>query len=125
MGFTTLREMATDFVKLECFDRGNFRKWQKKMHFLLATLNVVYVLNTPKPMKNDEEILANTRARKKWKNDDYISRGHILNGTFEGLFDIYQHIPSSRELWDKLEARYMKEDVASKKGKVHERRCCK
>ncbi|KAL3502884.1 hypothetical protein ACH5RR_037333 [Cinchona calisaya] len=100
MGFTTLREMATDFVKLECFDGGNFRRWQKMMHFLLATLNVVYVLNTPKSMENDKEILGNTRARQKWENDDYIWRGHILNGMSEGLFDTYL---SSRELWDKLE----------------------
>ncbi|KAL3513934.1 hypothetical protein ACH5RR_026651 [Cinchona calisaya] len=85
------------------------------MHFLLTTLNVVYVLNTPKPMKNDEETLANTHARQKWENDDYICRGQILNGMSKGLFDTYQNVPSSRALWNKLEARYMKEDATSKK----------
>ncbi|KAL3510202.1 hypothetical protein ACH5RR_029603 [Cinchona calisaya] len=78
MEFATLREIATDFVKLEHFDGDNFRKWQNKMHFLLATLNVIYVLNTPKPMENDEETLANTRAKQKWEDDDYICRGHIM-----------------------------------------------
>ncbi|KAL3523460.1 hypothetical protein ACH5RR_016294 [Cinchona calisaya] len=113
MGFTTLRKMATDFVKLEHFDGGNFRRWQKKMHFFLATLNVVYVFNTPKPMENDEETLANTRTRQKWENDDYICRRHILNDMSKGLFDTNQNVSSSRELWDKLEAKYMKEDTTT------------
>ncbi|KAH9611645.1 hypothetical protein KSS87_005312 [Heliosperma pusillum] len=26
-----------------------FRRWQKKMHFLLTALKVVYVLSTPMP----------------------------------------------------------------------------
>ncbi|KAL3502039.1 hypothetical protein ACH5RR_036488 [Cinchona calisaya] len=91
MGFTTLREMAIDFVKLERFDGGNFRRWQKKMHFLLATFNVVYVLNTAKPMKNDEETLANTCARQKWENDDYICRRHILN-------DLANHLRLEEEM---------------------------
>ncbi|KAL3509040.1 hypothetical protein ACH5RR_028441 [Cinchona calisaya] len=56
---------------------------------LTLIVNVVYVINTPKPMKNDEEILANTHASQNWENDDYICRGHILNGMFEGLFDTY------------------------------------
>ncbi|KAL3507528.1 hypothetical protein ACH5RR_032910 [Cinchona calisaya] len=102
----------------ERFDGGNFQKWQKKMHFLLATLNVVYVLNTPQPMENDEETLANNRARQKWENDDYICRGHILNGMSEGLFNTYQNVPSSRELWDKLEVRYMKKDATNVKRNV-------
>ncbi|KAL3538553.1 hypothetical protein ACH5RR_001919 [Cinchona calisaya] len=38
---------------------------EKKMHFFLATLNVVYVLNAPKPIENDEETLANTHVRQK------------------------------------------------------------
>ncbi|KAL3534519.1 hypothetical protein ACH5RR_002980 [Cinchona calisaya] len=85
------------------------------MYFLLATLNVVYILNIPKPMENDEATLASTHGRQKWKNDDYICRGHILNGMSEGLFDTNQNVPFSRELWDKLEARYMKEYATSKK----------
>ena len=41
--------------------------------------------------------------------------GHILNGLSDSLFDAYQNKTTAKELWDKLEARYMTEDANSKK----------
>ncbi|KHN05391.1 hypothetical protein glysoja_044806, partial [Glycine soja] len=80
-----------------------FRRWQKKMHFLLTTLKVVYVLSTPMPVFMEDETLDQTRKRSKWENDDYICRGHILNGMSDSLFDIYQNVESAKELWDSPE----------------------
>ena len=85
------------------------------MHFLLTTLKVVYVLTTPMPEFEEDELMAQTRKRNKWENDDYICRGHILNGMSDTLFDIYQNVESAKELWDSLEAKYMAEDASSKK----------
>ncbi|XP_073225656.1 uncharacterized protein [Cicer arietinum] len=107
--------MTSNFVKLEKFDGGNFIRWQKKMKFLLTTLKVVYVLNTTRPLEKEVETLAETRERQKWDNDDYICMGHILNGMSDSLFDIYQSSISAKELWEKLESRYMQEDATSKK----------
>ncbi|XP_073220042.1 uncharacterized protein [Cicer arietinum] len=107
--------MNSNFVKLEKFDGGNFIRWQKKMKFLFTTLKVVYVLNTTKPMEKEVETLAETRERQKWENDDYICMGHILNGMSDSLFDIYQSSIYAKELWEKLESRYMQEDPTSKK----------
>ncbi|GJR73646.1 zinc finger, CCHC-type containing protein [Tanacetum coccineum] len=42
-------------------------------------------------------------------------RGLILNGMSDPLFDIYQNVESSKELWDSLKAKYMAEDTSSKK----------
>nr|GEZ45207.1 zinc finger, CCHC-type [Tanacetum cinerariifolium] len=53
--------------------------------------------------------------RMKWENDDYICRGHILNGMDDSLFDIYQNIESTKALWESLESKYMAEDASSKK----------
>ena len=111
----SLKEMTSDFVKLEKFDGGNFIRWQKKMKFLLTTLKVAYVLNMARPVEKDDETIAETRERQKWDNDDYICLGHILNGMSDSLFDIYQSSPSAKDLWDKLETRYMREDATSKK----------
>ena len=94
---------------------GNFRRWQKKMHFLLSTLKIAYVLDTPRPEENENESVAATRERQKWDNADYMCMGHILNGLSDGLFDTYQNDVTAKELWGKLEARYMTEDVTSKK----------
>nr|GLL21450.1 uncharacterized protein LOC109152108 [Ipomoea trifida] len=85
------------------------------MHFLLATLKVVYVLSTPKPLEEENESLEMTCRRLKWENDDYICRGHILNGMTDNLFDVYQYAELSKELWDSLESKYMTEDASSKK----------
>nr|GEX85498.1 zinc finger, CCHC-type [Tanacetum cinerariifolium] len=49
------------------------------MHFLLTTLNVVYVLTTPMPELLEDATVEAIMIRAKWENDDYICRGHILN----------------------------------------------
>lgn len=80
-----------------------------------STLKVVYVLNTPKPVDKDNKIVAETRERNKWENNDYIYIWHILNGVSDSFFNIYQNKKYVEDLWDKLEARYMPEDATSKK----------
>nr|GEV66525.1 zinc finger, CCHC-type [Tanacetum cinerariifolium] len=42
-----IKHMASSFSKLEKFKGVDFRRWQKKMHFMLSTMSVVYVLTTP------------------------------------------------------------------------------
>ena len=108
-------KMTSKFAKLDKFEGQDFRRWQKKMHFLLTTLNVVYVLSTPMPVYMEGETLDQTMKRSKWENGDYICRGHILNGMSDSLFDIYQNVESAKELWDSLESKYMAEDVSSNK----------
>ena len=85
----SLKELTSDFVKLEKFDGGNFLRWQKKMKFLLTTLKVVYVLTTPKPQESEAETMEEIRQRQKWENEDFICAGHILNGLSDVLFDVY------------------------------------
>ncbi|GKE43299.1 hypothetical protein Tco_1470583, partial [Tanacetum coccineum] len=42
-----MKHTASNFSKLENFEGVDFRRWQKKMHFLLSSMSVVYVLTTP------------------------------------------------------------------------------
>ncbi|GJS87313.1 hypothetical protein Tco_0769949 [Tanacetum coccineum] len=100
----SVKEMTSKFDKLAKFEGRIFRRWQKKMHFLLTTLKVVYVLSTPSPEWSENETLETTRKRMKWENDDYICRGHILNGMSDSLFDIYQNAESAKTLWESLES---------------------
>ena len=55
------------------------------------------------------------RKRAKWDNDYFIYRGHILNGMFDSLFDIYQYMEFAKDLWNFLEGNYMLKDATSKK----------
>ncbi|GJS16711.1 zinc finger, CCHC-type containing protein [Tanacetum coccineum] len=79
MAGNMVKEMTTNFRKLDKFEGHDFRRWQKKMHFLLTTLKVVYVMSTPIPELMEDDTLEAIRRRAKWENDDYICRGHILN----------------------------------------------
>ncbi|GJZ34665.1 zinc finger, CCHC-type containing protein [Tanacetum coccineum] len=115
MAGNTVKEMTTNFGKLDKFEGHDFRRWQKKMHFLLTTLKVVYVLTTPMPELLEDATVEAIRIRAKWENDDYICRGHILNGMSDSLFDVYTNVESAKELWDSLESKYMAEDSSSKK----------
>ncbi|KAJ9553541.1 hypothetical protein OSB04_017587 [Centaurea solstitialis] len=109
------KDMTTKFAKLEKFQGVDFRRWQKKMHFLLTTLNVVHVLSSTAPEEKEDETPAEIRKRCKWENDDYICRGHILNGMSDSLFDIYQNVKNAKQLWNDLESKYIAEDASSKK----------
>ncbi|KAK3005846.1 hypothetical protein RJ639_015779 [Escallonia herrerae] len=54
MAFVTLKDMGSDFHRLELFDGGDFVRWQRKMHFLLVTMRVYYVIVNPRPPEPDE-----------------------------------------------------------------------
>ena len=103
-GGSTIKEMTTNFGKLDKFQGQDFRRWQKKMHFMLTTLKVVHVLSTPIPESLENESFENMRRTSKWENNDYICKWHILNGMSDPLFDIYQNVESAKELWDCLES---------------------
>ncbi|XP_052623714.1 uncharacterized protein LOC111885201 [Lactuca sativa] len=115
MAGNSLKEMNTTCGKFEKFQGQDFRCWQKKMHFSLTTLKVVYVLSTPKPEGVEDAILEHIRSRSKWENDNYICLGHILNGMCDSLFNTHQNIENASELWNTLEAKYIAEDASSKK----------
>ncbi|GJS27105.1 zinc finger, CCHC-type containing protein [Tanacetum coccineum] len=83
-----MKHKASNFAKLEKFEGVDFRRWQKKMHFLLSSMSVVYVLTTPMPEDGgDNPTVEQVRKKAKWDNDDY----------------------------DSLKAKYMAEDASSKK----------
>nr|GEW63236.1 zinc finger, CCHC-type [Tanacetum cinerariifolium] len=114
-GSAPRENMTTNFEKLDKFEGHDFRRWQKKMHLFLTTLKVVYVLTTPMSKLMEDATVEAIKIRAKWENDDYICRGHILNGLSDSLFDVYTNVESAKESWDSLESKYMAEDSSSKK----------
>nr|GEV36936.1 zinc finger, CCHC-type [Tanacetum cinerariifolium] len=114
MAGNMVKDMTTNFWKLDKFEGHDFRRWQKKMHFLLTTLKVVYVLTTLMPELLEDAKVEAIRIRANWENDDYICMGHLLNGMSNSLFDVYTNVESAKELWDSLESNYMAEDSLSK-----------
>nr|GEW62114.1 zinc finger, CCHC-type [Tanacetum cinerariifolium] len=119
MDDAAMKHMTSNFAKLDKFERVDFRRWQKKMHFLLSSMSVVYVLTTSIPDDGDDATVDQLRKRAKLDNDDFVCRGLILNGMSDSLFDIYHNVESSKELYDSLETKYMAEDASSKKFLVN------
>ena len=76
------------------------------------------MISTPRPEESEDETLEQARKRSKWDNDDFMCWGHILNGTKDSLFDVYQFHESTKIFWDALEEEYMAEDSSSKKFPV-------
>ncbi|GJX78952.1 hypothetical protein Tco_0327101 [Tanacetum coccineum] len=94
MDAAAMKQMTSNFAKLDKFEGVNFIRWQKKMYFLLSSMSVVYVLTTSIPEDgSDDATREKIRKRNKWDNDDYVCS----------------------ELWNSLEAKYMAEDASSKK----------
>ncbi|GJY13837.1 hypothetical protein Tco_0383146 [Tanacetum coccineum] len=119
MAAAAMKHMTSNFAKFDKFEGVNFRRCQKKMHFLLSSMSVVYVLTTPIPEDGgDDATVEQIRKMVKWDNDDYVYRGLILNGMSNSLFDIYKNVESSKELQDSLGAKYMANDASSKKFPV-------
>ncbi|GKD02576.1 zinc finger, CCHC-type containing protein [Tanacetum coccineum] len=88
MDVAAMKHIALNFAKLDKFEGVDFRRWQKKMHFLLSSMSVMYVLTTPiLEDGGDDATVEQIRKRAKWDNDEY----------------------------DSLEAKYMAEDASSKK----------
>ncbi|GJY14033.1 zinc finger, CCHC-type containing protein [Tanacetum coccineum] len=73
------------------------------------------IANEPKVQRDGyDATVEQLRKRAKWDNDDYVCRGLILNDMSDSLFNIYQSVESSKELWDSFEAKYMAEDASSR-----------
>ncbi|GKD42362.1 hypothetical protein Tco_1267007, partial [Tanacetum coccineum] len=76
MAAAAMKHMASNFAKLDKFKGVDFRRWQKKMHFLLSSMSVVYVLSTPMPKDGSNNLtVEQVRKRAKRDNDDYVCRG--------------------------------------------------
>ncbi|GKD79393.1 zinc finger, CCHC-type containing protein [Tanacetum coccineum] len=63
MAAATMKYMASNFTKRDKFEGVDFRRWQKKMHFLLSSMSVVYVLTTLIPEDGGDDATVN-KSRK-------------------------------------------------------------
>ncbi|GJT21196.1 zinc finger, CCHC-type containing protein [Tanacetum coccineum] len=61
-----MKHMASNIVKLDKFEGVDFRRWQKKIHFLLSSMSVVYVLTTPMPENGEAKYMAEDASSKKF-----------------------------------------------------------
>ncbi|GJU09308.1 hypothetical protein Tco_1131704 [Tanacetum coccineum] len=69
MAVAAIKHMASKCAKLDKFEGVDFRRWQKKMHFLLSSMSMVYVLTTPIPENGGDDVtVEQIRKRAKMLN---------------------------------------------------------
>ncbi|GJW20762.1 hypothetical protein Tco_0031384 [Tanacetum coccineum] len=66
MDAAAMKHMASNFSKLAKFKGVDFRRWQKKMHFLLSSISVVYVLTTPIPEDGGDDATNVESSKELW-----------------------------------------------------------
>nr|GEV47914.1 zinc finger, CCHC-type [Tanacetum cinerariifolium] len=83
--------------------------------FLVDNVEGGLCMTTPMPKSLEDAKVEAIRIKAKWENDEYICRGHILDGMSDSLYVVYTNVESAKELWDLLESKYMADDSLSKK----------
>ncbi|GKB46827.1 hypothetical protein Tco_0897580 [Tanacetum coccineum] len=71
-----MKHMASNFAKLDKFEMVDFRRWQKKMRFLLSSMSVVYVLTTPMPEDGGNN---STAEQAKYMAEDASSKKFLVS----------------------------------------------
>lgn len=112
MTTTTVKFMNQDLIRLDSFWRSNFQRWQQKALFLLIFLRLVYVLAEPCPDR--EHRPGGSYARRKWKEDDYLCKSHILNLIADNIYSMCSVARTARELWKALDKKYKTEEFEAK-----------
>nr|GEW29766.1 zinc finger, CCHC-type [Tanacetum cinerariifolium] len=80
MVVAAMKHMDLNFVNLDKFEGVDFRRCSKKIHFLLFSMSVVYVLTTLIIEDGGENAtMEHIKKKNKWDNDDYACRCLILN----------------------------------------------
>ena len=62
----------------------------------------------------DDATDAQNATIKKWEQDDYLCKGHLLNAMADSMLDVYQQMETTKELWDTLEEKYKIEDFGER-----------
>jgi hypothetical protein len=103
--------MPQGLSKLDRFDGNNYKHRKEKVEFLLMTLKVRYVLDTPCPIVPNKGVTdEQTDVMFKWEEDNYTCHGNILNTLTDPLFDMYAPKKYAREIWEAMEKKCKIED---------------
>ncbi|GKD68141.1 zinc finger, CCHC-type containing protein, partial [Tanacetum coccineum] len=79
MAADAIKHMASNFTKLDKFEGVDFRRWQKKIHFLLSSMSVVYVLTTLIPEDGgDNPTMEQDSLEAKYMAEDASSKKFLV-----------------------------------------------
>ena len=98
------------------FSGLNFKRWQQKMLFYLATLNLARFLTKEAPkLKEDERDIQVISTMDAWKHSDFLCWNYIINALTNSLYNVHTDKKTTKEQWESLDQKYKTEDAGAKK----------
>ncbi|GKD56905.1 hypothetical protein Tco_1290292 [Tanacetum coccineum] len=121
MAAAAMKHIALNFAKLDKFEGVEFRRWQKKMHFLLSSMSVVYVLTTP--IHEDGENATMEQIRKKNNKKFLVSNFTNYNVVGPSVVNMMEH--NNSFMYNDNEGKRKHQDTKSDPNKKSEVTCWK
>ena len=85
--------------KPEKFNRLNFKRWQRKMLFYFAILNLTrFLTKDTLKLKEDEYDIQVISAMDTWKNSNFLCKNHVKNALTDSLYNVYSNKNTVKEL---------------------------
>ena len=84
--------------KSEKFGGENFKQWQTKMLFYLATLQLAKFLKDPPGPMEDESEMAKEEREQTWMSGDFLCKNYLLGGLDNTMYNVYQGMTSAKIL---------------------------
>ncbi|XP_066159814.1 uncharacterized protein [Oryza sativa Japonica Group] len=115
--FPTIQKLDRSFsvvgfaasLKSHAFDGSNYKRWKARALLWLMTMQCFFVsrgkLSEP-PLNPEEEA--------KFKAADCLFCGALISVLANKIVDVYMHMPSGKDMWDALEAKFIVSNAGSK-----------
>ncbi|XP_066167044.1 uncharacterized protein [Oryza sativa Japonica Group] len=114
--FPTIQKLDRSFLvvsfaaslKPHAFDGSNYKKWKARALLWLTVMQCFFVSRgkpSEPPLFPEEEA--------KFEATDCLFRGALISVLADSIVDVYMHMPSGKDMWDALEAKFGVSDVDS------------
>ncbi|EEC66492.1 hypothetical protein OsI_32588 [Oryza sativa Indica Group] len=95
-------------LKPHAFDGSNYKRWKTRALLWLTAMQCFYVSRgkqSEPPLSPEEEA--------KFEASDCLFRGALISVLADNIVDVYMHMPSGKDMWDALEAKFGVSDAGS------------
>nr|AAM00977.1 Putative retroelement [Oryza sativa Japonica Group]AAP53108.1 retrotransposon protein, putative, Ty1-copia subclass [Oryza sativa Japonica Group] len=95
-------------LKPHAFDGSNYKRWKARALLWLTAMQCFYVSRGKRsepPLSSEEEA--------KFEASDCLFQGALISVLADNIVDVYMHMPSGKDMWDALEAKFGVSDAGS------------
>lgn len=102
------KRSSYDIVKLQSFDHTEFHGWKLHVQFGMKEREIFYTV------LSDFDTTTEDVDELQWKKDEDFCRDYLLNSLNPRLAMTYSGFKTAKEIWDRLDAQFQKQEGLSK-----------